>query len=319
MAEPKKSAPSAPAGAAGKTAKQNFDAAQALFDRKKYDAALALFRRVYDETKSPNARIMIGQSLLLLGRTAEAYDELAATMREAAAMAETAKKYERTRDAAASELAKLETRVGKLVITFVRGAEGARVSVNGAAVPADKLGKPMAVMPGDVRIVVEGLGASPSARTEPIKAGETKTIVLGKETPSTAPAATASITASAAPSSAPVVATGGGVRTAGFVVAGLGVAGMALFGVGAALAQSKFDQLEKECGGVRCKDASYADVVDAGKMFDMLSTIGLGAGIAGITGGALMILLGGPKAAPAQTAAVELGPHGATLRIRGSF
>lgn len=308
-------------------AKEHFDAAQALYDQKRYEAALVLFRQAYEETKSPNARVMIAQSLLALGRTAEAYDELSLTVREAAAKAESEPKYAKTRDGAAADLAKLENKVGKLVVTFAQGVQGARVSVNGVAVPASRLGAPMAVMPGSVEIVAEGMGPGPVKRTETIGAGETKTIVLSRD--GAAPVSTAgpALTGSgaappivtAAPSSEPVETTGGGVRTAGFVVAGIGVAGMALFGVSVAMSESKLDQLKKECGGVRCSDPKYAEVVDSGKMFDLLATVGLAAGIAGVVGGSAMIIFGGPKKVAASSAALEVTPTGAMLRYRGSF
>ena len=118
--------------------------------------------------------------------------------------------------------------------------------------------------------------------------------------------------------------SGGTIRTAGYGVAAFGVAGMVLFGVGAGVAQSKMDQLQKECGSVRCTDPKYADVVDSGKTMDLLSAVGLGAGIIGIAGGAAMILFGGPKAdskSPSQapSASIDVGPTGATIRYRGSF
>lgn len=325
-ADPKKPPPSS----AQNAAKEHFDSAQALYDQKKYDAALVLFRQAYEETKSPNARVMVGQCLLALGRTAEAYNELSAARNDAAAKAESEPKYEKTRDGAAADIAKLENKIGKLVLTLAQGAQGARVSVNGVAVAPERLGSPIAVMPGNVEIVTEGLGPTALKRTETIGAGETKTIVLNKDTaaPATtvspfstdAPALTSTApSASSSATGAPVTTTGGGVRTAGFFVAGLGVAGMALFAVGTVMAGNKLDQLKKECGGTRCTDPKYADVVDSGKTFDLLSTVGLAAGIAGLAGGTMMIVFGGPKAAPTQAATVEVGPHGAMLRLRGSF
>lgn len=325
-----KAAPTSSASAAVR-AKEHFDAAQALFDKKKYDAALVLFREAYDETKSPNAHLMVGVTLLKLGRLAEAYDELVATMREAGARAETEPKYASARDQAAAEIAPLEAKVAKLVLTFTgAGAPpGARVSVNGAAVPADKLGAPMAMMPGDVQIVVEGLGPAPLKRTETLVAGSAKTVVLGPPAPekSASPKGTQAPIASASPvPSATATAgdskSGGSIRTAGYGVAAVGAVGMVLFGVGAGVAQSKADQLQKECGGVRCTDPKYADVVDAGKTMDLMAAVGLGAGILGLAGGAAMILFGGPTAKPSKpvpTATIDVGPSGAAIRVKGSF
>lgn len=314
-----------PAPAAVKAAKEHFESAQALFDKKKYEAALVLFRQAYEESKSPNARLMIGRTLIALGRITEAHDELTATVAEAASRAESEPKYASARDAAAAELAPLEAKVGKLVVTFEAPHPGARVTVNGAAVPAARLGAPMAVLPGTVEIVAEGLGPEPVKRTETVVAGQTRTIVLGAATPAKTgtpvvpPAVT--IAPSAGPTAEPPAATTGGtVRTLGFVVTGIGVAGVVLFGVSAVTADGKLAQLQAECGGVRCTDPKYADVVDSGKTFDLLTNIGLGAGIAGLAAGTAMIVFGGPrKAVPAGSATIEITPTGAALRYRGSF
>lgn len=320
------SAADPPGAAAANAAKEHFDTAQTLFDQKKYEAALVLFRQAYEKSKSPNARLMVARCHLALGRLADAHDELTATVAEAAGKAESEPKYARTRDAAAAELAPLEAKVGKLVLTFASSQPGAKVTVNGARVPASKLGVPMAVLPGTVEIVAEGVGPQPVKRTETISAGQTRTIVLGP--PAAAPATTATseappdatATATAAPPPEPPGATtGGGVRIAGFVVTGIGAAGMVLFGVSAATAEGKLAQLEKECGGARCTDPRYAEVVDSGKMFDLLANIGLGAGIAGLAGGTAMIIFGGPKAANTGSATVRIAPYGAGLRLEGSF
>lgn len=306
-------------------AKEHFDSAQDLFDKKKYEAALVLFRQAYEESKSPNARLMVARTLLALGRLPEAHDELTATVAEAAAKAEAEPKYAKARDAAAAELAPLEARVGKLVLTFATPSPNARVSVNGALVPEDKLGVPMAVLPGTVEIVVEG--PTPSKRNETVTAGQTRTIVLGAPTGSAAPTGATSPSATPTTSAQPVTSGApdakppfGTVRAIGIGVTGIGIAGLVLFGVSAVTADGKLAQLEKECGGVRCTDPKYADVVESGKTFDLLTNIGLGVGIAGLAAGTAMIIFGGPKAAPAAgSAMIDITPSGASIRYRGSF
>lgn len=307
----------APAGgAASDAAREHFDAAQALFDQKKYEAALVLFRQAYEESKSPNARLMVGRTLLALGRLTDAHDELAATVAEAAKRAETEPKYAQARDAAAAELAPLEAKVGKLVLTFAGAHPGARVTVNGAAVPAERLGTPMAVLPGAVEIVVDGMGTGPVKRAESVPAGQTRTVVLGGAAPARSAAPGPTATPTGAPDEPP--ATGGGVRYAGIAVAGLGAAGMVLFGVATMMGDQKLAQLQEECGGARCTDPKYADVVDSGKTFDLLANVGLGVGIAGLAAGTAMIVFGGPRKAPA-TATLAVTPGGAALRFGGSF
>ena len=69
-------------GASAPSAKELYSSAQKLFDKGKYAEALVAFRLAHAASDSPNARLMVGHCLVALGKPAEAYEELAATMRE---------------------------------------------------------------------------------------------------------------------------------------------------------------------------------------------------------------------------------------------
>lgn len=291
-----------------------FQSANKLFGEKKYDAALLLFREAYEKSQSPNAHLMIGKCLLAQGKLTEGYDELSATLREAGKRAETEAKYAETRDAAAAELAPLEAKIGKIMITVVNATPSTRVLVNNAEISQDKLGAPVTVMPGSIEVVAEGLGAQKITRTEDVKGGETKAVVLTAEVAKPPPTTT-----NPTPTT-PDNMTGGGVRKAGFAVLGVGVVGMGLFAVGGIQGNAKFATLEKECGGTRCTDPKYADVVDSGKTMDLLANVGLGIGIAGIVAGTVMVIVGGPKPKPKATeASVFVSPGQTMLSVRHVF
>ena len=310
-------------GKTGKPAKdplvELFESANKLYAEQKYDAALLLFRKAYEESQSPNAHLMIGKCLLAQNHLPEAYDELSATLREAAKRAETEPKYAAARDAAAAELAPLEAKIGKVVITLVDAPEDARVLLGGVELPKDKLGAPIAVVPGTVEIVAEGLPKGREVRKEEIKGGETKTVVLGAETKTNAPTKTSSDTIESTASKTQE-STGGGVRKAGFAVLGLGVVGMGLFAFGGIQGNSKFATLEKECGSTRCTDPKYADVVDSGKTMDLLANVGLGVGVAGLVAGTVMVIVGGPKPKPKTTeASLFVTPGQTMVQVRHVF
>jgi hypothetical protein len=300
-------------------AKAEFNDAQKLFDAGRQADALPHFRKAFAASNSPNARLMIARCLVALGKTAEAYEEMATTTREAAARADTDPKYARTRDAAAAELAVLERRVGKLVVALADPGAGATVTLDGAPLGADRLGIPIAVQPGTLTIEATHAGDAPVRREIAVGAGETKTVAIAFT--SAASAASAAGPVSTTPKPAPPVDApthGGGVRVAGFFVAGLGVAGMGAF-VGAGLAaKSKFSSVEAACGGVRCTDPKYGGVIDSGKTLQALANAGLGVGVAGIVAGTLMIALGGATKGPLP-ASVEVGPTGLRLRYEGTF
>lgn len=294
-----------------------FESGNKLFGEKKYDAALLLFRKVHEQSQSPNARLMIGKCLLAQGKLTEGYEELSATLREAAQRAESEAKYADTRDAAAAELAPLEAKIGKVVITLVNAPASARVLLGGVEVAAEKLGKPIPVLPGAVEITVEGLAQGTTSRKEDVKGGETKAVVVDskvetKTDPKSTPPTTQPIP--------DVETTGGGVRKAGFAVLGLGVVGIGLFAYGGTQADAKFATLEKECGGTRCTDLKYGEIVDSGKNLDLLANIGLGVGVAGIVAGTVMVIVGGPKPKPKTTeASFVLGPGQTMFQLRHVF
>lgn len=296
-------------------AKADFTAGQKLFDAGKQADALPRFRKAFAASNSPNARLMIARCLVALGKTAEAYEEMATTTREATARAETDPKYARTRDAAAAEMALLERRIGKLVVALAEPGAVAVVTLDGAPLGAERLGVPVAVQPGTMTIEATHAGDKPVRREITIGAGETKTVAIAFT--SAAPVAATADAASDAASGGGG-SQGGGVRVAGFVVAGLGVAGMGAF-LGAGLAAgSKFSTVESECGNARCTDPKYGSVIDSGKTLQTIANVGLGVGIAGLVGGALMIAIGGPSKAPLP-AGIEAGPTGARLRFQGTF
>jgi hypothetical protein len=308
------------------SALERFDEAQKLFDRGKHEDALALFRQVYGETKSPNARLMAARCLLALGRTADGYDELYATVREAAARAEHEPKYARTRDAAAAELGALEAKIGKIVVALADPS--ATVSLNGAKLAPERLGVPMATLPGRVVVLAKKPDGTTVQREETVGAGQTKAITV--VFPSAPTAATASPPPSPPPpvipkEPPPTAKTGGGVRVAGIVIATLGAAGMGVFGATYALAQSKYNSLVSGCGGVRCTDPKYDAIVDSGKQMELVSNVSVIAGAVALGAGTAMIIFGGPSTKPRPTTGAwsgpsfALSPYGAQIGYQGAF
>jgi hypothetical protein len=311
-----------PAGS-GTAQREEFAAAQKLFDDKDYAAALPRFQKLVADTSSPNARLYVARSLRELGRLAEAYDQMSLTVKESMARAESEARYTQTRDAAAAELVVLEAKIGKLIVA-ITGAEDAKVTLDGKEIPKDKIGAPITVAPGTVTVVATAPGTTGMREKAEVKAGETKTVAMNL---GTGTASSSSGTSSGGdpatqtpeeplPPDEPGPTRGGGVRTAGFVAAGVGVAGMVLFAISAVAAESEFSTLEDECGKERCTDPKYADTVDSGKRWDTLANVGLIVGIVGIGAGAGMIVFGGPKPAEGGTA-LNVGPTG--FKLSGRF
>jgi hypothetical protein len=293
--------------------KQQFAAAQKLYDDKSYERALAQFEKLASESGSPNAELYVARCLRELGRLPQAYEQMRVALRDASAKAEQDPRYERTRDAAAAELATLEAKIAKVVIAIADPPSGLTVTLNGAPFPADKLGVPLATAPGEGVIVARAPGKKDVETRVALRAGESKTVALSLhdvviETTPIAPAP-----------SAATARTGGGVRFGGYVVVGVGAAGFATFAIAGIVSNNKFAALKQDCADGSCP--TRPSQIQSGKTFDTIADVGLGVGIAGVVAGSAMIAFGGPKeAAPSRSAwSLTPGPGPLGLGLRGVF
>src|SRR5215471_19065437 len=212
-------------------ARTKFAAALKLYNARQHEQALVLFRDLVDGTGSPNARLYVGLCLEQLGRIADAYRELARTAKEASLRNDT--KYDRTRDAAIAEMAALDAKVGKLVITLLELPAGLVVTVDGRKLDEREVGTPIVLEPGNHRIEASAPGRSAATRETRLDGGETRTVTLAL-----------------ADSDASRSADHGGPSTsqiAGYATAGIAVAGLSMFVVGGLLATSRYDTLKDAC------------------------------------------------------------------------
>jgi hypothetical protein len=303
-------APAAPPPAAPAT-KRAFARAQQLFDAGELARAAALFRELYETTRSPNAHFMLARSLIALDRLPEAHEEMSVALREATDAAKTEpKKYETTRDAAATQLALLDRRVGKIIVVVVPPGV-ATISIGGAPLPGSKLGVPVAVAPGVVTVEATVSGGAPQRERISIAAGETKTVPLSMAKAGSRPEPERS----RPPPEPPLQKSH--VRTAGFVIGGVGVAGLILGAATGVGATSKLSRIDEECGGIRCVDPEYAGVIDDGKRLQTITNVALAAGAAATVAGGLMIAFGGPTGAARKPTAQPLSA-GVTPRAGGA-
>lgn len=294
----------------GQSAEDQFLQAQKLFDNGKYQDALPLFQGAFAVTGSPNARLMLARTLAKLEQWVEAYDEMRAAVDDAAARAKDEPRYVETRDAAAAEIALLEKKVGKLIVAIPDDELAMRVVLDDQELADTKLNSPITVLPGSHRVKATAEGMDDFEREIDIRGGDTKTVAVKLET-------------AQAPDE-PVKDEESGfeldpVRAAGIAAVGLGVVGMIAFAVTGSMAKSRHDQLEEECGAVRCVDPTYADVVDEGKKLQLGANVSAGLGAAFLAAGAIMIIVGGPSDETAATAAIVPLPGGALLSASARF
>lgn len=302
-------------------AQARFDTGRTRFERGEWEGALDEFRASLELYRSPNTRLYIGLCLLRMNRVADAFNELTRTASEASDLARADRRYEATRDRARRELEPLDARVARMTLRAVDAPPNLTVRVGAARVPSGAMGVALAFDPGVVDVVAEAPGYQTFRQSVRLAPGGTASIEIGlRPLPSSplpaatrgGPAGEGRVTAS----------RGGGVRIAGFVVGGLGLAGLGMF-VGFGLqAQQRYDALVAACRGMRCP-ATNVPAIDEGAQWQNLANIGLGVGIGLLVTGAIMVAVGGPRAAesPAGRRSVQLytDPMRGTLGVAGAF
>jgi hypothetical protein len=291
--------------------------AKKLYNEGRHELALPLFREALDRSGSPNARLFVARCLRESGDLVGAYEQFTKTLEDARVRAASEPKYKPTRDAAAAELARLEERVGRVVVALPEGVTAKSVTIGERAV--DDLHDPTPVMPGEVSIAVEAEGYEPAIKHVSVGAGSLETVVIELE-PLVATAPTTPPPEPRGEDTSPGLGTW---RTIGIVVAGVGLGGLVMGGVTGAMARSKESQLDEECGGQRCTDPSYADVVDDGQTLATIANVGFFAGGGLLAAGATMIIFGGPSDAAEAEATLRpdllVAPGSVYAGVGGSF
>ncbi len=304
----------APVTEAQSVAKTQFVQAKKRYDKGDYQDALTLFQYAWEQSHSPNARLYIARCFQKLGNVKAAYDEFRGALNDAAGMAASDKKYVATRDAAAAELALMETQIGRLMVVLDDSVPGAKVTINGDSFPAVSLGSIVTVLPGPQHLVASAEGKQDVVRDVNVGGGKLVSVALWFEHVSDCPPPP--------PPPPPTEATGGGMSTLqliGAISLGVGVAGLGVGAATGAAARAKFGSLEQTCGDLRCTDPEYADVVDSGKTFELVSYISLGAGGGlALLGGALLLFGGDDDAATEGARLIPL-PGGGLLSYGAAF
>jgi hypothetical protein len=158
-----------------KEAGQIYSDAMADFDKDALEKALAGFRDSYHHVRSPNSHFMIARSLARLGRNAEAYAELDSVIAEADALGT---RYADTSRAAGEKREQVRPRVALLTIHVAHAPKGAKYTLGGEPFDPRRLDKPIAVDPGESKVVVTPPGGVEQPWTKTIQAGDSGTIEI---------------------------------------------------------------------------------------------------------------------------------------------
>ncbi len=269
-----------------------------LYDAHDYAGSLPEFRASYSLYASPNTRLYIARALRGLDRLPEAFAEYERTVSEAGDRAQTDARYVSTRDAAAAELRGVLARVGRVTVTAPGVPTDAQIEVAGVAVPVAALGVAMPVAPGHVIVTARARGYELTTAAVDVSAGQEASVVI-RLRPLATPVPHTNTTASRTPPSTPLReaqphnatrpqrSTLVPLGISGVVV---GVVGFAAFGTFYYLTNQRFQQLSADCFHMPCPESDRA-AINEGRMFQTLTNVSLGVGIAGAAIGGLLLML----------------------------
>ena len=312
---------------AGAAALDLLDQADEAFDANQIEKALDLYTRAYGLVKAPTIAVRRGECLEKLGRILEAAEVYVHASRTNLA----ADAPEHFRQAVATAWARaeaLQQRLAKLELT-VEGerVEGATVLVNGREIPSVLVGAAFPVNPGkNVIEVFKGKRKASQTVTIPEKGKSSVTITLPPPQPGDEEEETGSTGSSGSSPSRPVVLESSSQATWGWVVMGLGIAGVATGGATGLVAMSQRSSLDgatNDAGNKQCVDKvcwGNDSKVDNYNLMRTVSTVGFAVGIVGVgTGLTLLLTSPAPKAREVEAKGVRPWVGVGSAGLEGRF
>ncbi|AKT43734.1 uncharacterized protein CMC5_079690 [Chondromyces crocatus] len=299
-------------------------AAEALFQAAKsdaakgdWDAACAKLRQSQDLDPAPGTAFKLAECEEQRSRIATAWALYGEVEQRLGA-------EDPRRELVRARISALEPRVPHLTLRAAVGAP-ADMSVlrDGVPLSSSALGLSLPIDPGPHTVVVRAPGRPERTFEVSLAEGEKKELELAPAAAeaSSAPGEVSVVGGPGGPGETPASGGSSGLRTAGFISLGVGVAGAVLAGVTGGMLLSRDGQLKEACPAQRCT-AEGVEIRDGSDGLFIANYVGWGLGIAGVGAGTVMLLLSGGKAAPTQ-AKVSFGatplPGGGAALMSGRF
>jgi tetratricopeptide (TPR) repeat protein len=190
----------------------------------------------------------------------------------------------------------VEKRVPKLIIAFATGAPVGQVLRDGVALSPVSLSLALPVNPGMHAVIVKADGHYDSKFEAELKEGELRTLTVnvGEPKPPEAVKADAvpnsKLLAAQPPASSPV-------RTAGWIIAGVGAASLGVSAVTGALAFERSQVVKDRCDASGTCDSEGLDALGTSQKYGRVATATVIIGGVFLGAGAVLILLGKPESA----------------------
>jgi serine/threonine-protein kinase len=301
-----------------------FQEARVLMTNKHYAEACPKFAESHRLDPGTGVLLFLGDCYVRLGHTASAW----AAYQEALPRAKAEGKAERI-EAAERGIAAMTPRLVKLSVVVApdNRVDGLTITRDGVRMTAAAWGSAFPVDPGEHVVVASAPGHEPWTTKLTLREGDTAAIVevpaLSVLTvPLPAPQPTW-IAPAPSPEPTPVASDEGmsTMRVAGFVIGGVGVAGLAAAAITGAVVLGKRGVLSDHCDDQKRCDDEGLDAASSAEPIAIANTVAWGVGIVGVGVGLVLVLAGGND--DVEAAAVQLlpsaDPHGGGLVLRGSL
>lgn len=287
-----------------KSAEALFREGRQLMDAKDYATACPKFAESQKLEPAPGTLLNLADCYEKGGHTASAW-----TTFNDAAKAAAARNRADWVATATQRAALLEPKLATLAITVAGDLQTLRIERDGAAVERGVWGIAVPVDPGPHLLVAAASGKKTWTRKVDVPAGKNVLMdvpTLEADTANAAPPPLAKKSALDEPSPPAPAKDGSGMRGAGYIVAGLGVVGLAVGTVTGVSALGKRSDAEAKCVSYpsNCSgDATGAN--DDAKKLATISTVSLIAGGVLVAGGIVLIVIA-PRAAAKSAALAQL-------------
>ena len=216
----------------------------------------------------------------------------------------------------------IEPQLPKLLITLAKGAPAATTVSEGTAVlGSTAFGVPLPLDPGRHELSITAPGRQQSKVVVLLEVGKTTAVEVapGAADPLVVPSSGSLPAPSSAtsPTTYDEAPTSNGTRTAGYVLGGLGVAGVVTAGIAGALTLSAKKTNQDGCHSATqtCDTLAAKDAASSGRTYGAITTAGIAVGVVGLGLGTYFLVQSG-KSGKSRTALVtQAGPAGAQLSL----
>lgn len=284
-----------------------------LADAGKCPEAIEKLSRAEALYHAPTILGRLGECQVTVGQIVLGTENLNRVVREQLP-ANAPKAFKSAQERAAKVLETALPRIAYLTVIVEPHEANASVSVGGAAVPSALIGAERPTDPGKHEVLATAPGYL-DAKTdvelaEGARQAVTLKLTLDPNAPVTPPPVAATPVAQT-PNQPPPAdkAEGGGTKTVGYILLGVGGVGLATGAITGMMALGKKNDLD--CPNKKCTGAE-ADKLDSANTLALVSTIGVGVGVAAATVGVVLIATsGGKKDAPptANVGGMMLRPY----------